>query len=118
VLRSLEHSVCDSFTCSFVLFNFRESPRFLITKGRDAEAVSVCQHIAKTNGRTCSLTIEQLEEIDAEAEDSASDADVEGGVITSRLAEVSFSHLRGLFANSAMVRLTLLTWIVYMADSW
>jgi hypothetical protein len=108
-----------------VLFNFRESPRFLITKGRDAEAVAVCHAVAATNGRTCALTLAQLQELDdaADADDagmSAEDAAARGAmaVVKDRLRALDLSHLRGLFASPRMARLTLLAWAVYMADHW
>lgn len=37
-----------------------ESPRFLIGKGKDEEAVAVVHKIAKLNKRPCSLTVEEL----------------------------------------------------------
>lgn len=37
-----------------------ESPKFLISVGRDAEAVAVVHRIAKTNGTVSSLTLEDL----------------------------------------------------------
>ncbi len=37
-----------------------ESPKFLIAKGRDADAVAVIHRIAKLNGKTTDLTVERL----------------------------------------------------------
>lgn len=37
-----------------------ESPKFLISIGRDAEAVDVVHAVAKANGTTSSLTVEHL----------------------------------------------------------
>ena len=37
-----------------------ESPRYLIGKGQDEEAVRVVQKLAKINGKTCNLSVEQL----------------------------------------------------------
>lgn len=47
----------------FFVFNFHESPRFLIGKERDEEAVAVVHEIAKFNGRPdrCILTVEDLQ---------------------------------------------------------
>ena len=37
-----------------------ESPRYLVGKGRDEEAVRVVQALARINGRSSNLTVEQL----------------------------------------------------------
>ncbi|PWN52868.1 MFS general substrate transporter [Violaceomyces palustris] len=44
----------------FFVYPIPESPKFLIAKGRDAEAIAVIQFLAKENGKTTSLTLEQL----------------------------------------------------------
>jgi hypothetical protein len=40
-----------------------ESPRFLVGKGEDEEAVQVIHKIAKINRKTSSLTVEQLRDV-------------------------------------------------------
>jgi hypothetical protein len=37
-----------------------ESPRYLVGKGQDEEAVRVVQELARINGKTSNLTVEQL----------------------------------------------------------
>ena len=44
----------------FFVFPLEESPRFLVGRGRDEEAVAVIQRIANFNGRECRLTVDQL----------------------------------------------------------
>lgn len=44
----------------FWVYPIPESPKYLIGKGRDAEALEVIRFIAKQNGKTTSLTLEQL----------------------------------------------------------
>ncbi|TRX97531.1 hypothetical protein FHL15_001809 [Xylaria flabelliformis] len=51
------------------VFRLKESPKYLICKGRDAEAVAVVQHISKKNGIPCNLTLEHLKQLTSE-EDS------------------------------------------------
>ncbi|PCH42927.1 MFS general substrate transporter [Wolfiporia cocos MD-104 SS10] len=46
----------------FFAFHLEESPRFLVGRGRDAEAVAVVQRIAAFNGCTLDLTVEHLTE--------------------------------------------------------
>ena len=44
----------------FWLYPIPESPKYLIGKGRDAEAIAVLDFIARENGRENSLTLEML----------------------------------------------------------
>ncbi|KAK7226960.1 hypothetical protein V2G26_014963 [Clonostachys chloroleuca] len=46
------------------VFKIPESPKYLISKGRDAEAVEAVNYIARYNGKPEILTIEMLQEID------------------------------------------------------
>ncbi|KAG6902105.1 hypothetical protein C0995_004285 [Termitomyces sp. Mi166 len=56
------------FIMRFVVFDLQESPKYLVAKGRDQEAIAVLEHIAKRNGKTISLTLEQLLAIDGAVE--------------------------------------------------
>ncbi|GJE88233.1 MFS general substrate transporter [Phanerochaete sordida] len=53
-----------AFFARFFLFTFYESPKFLISKGRDAEACEVIRCVAQVNGRESSIDEGELEEID------------------------------------------------------
>lgn len=46
----------------FFVFRFHESPRYLIGKGRDEEAIEVIHTIAKYNGKAdrCTITVDDL----------------------------------------------------------
>lgn len=71
----------------FVVFDLQESPKYLIAKGRDADAIKVLEHIAKRNGTTMTLTLGQLQAISNDMGDS-------GGVSTVQVikkAMTSFS---------------------------
>jgi hypothetical protein len=83
---------------------------FLITRGKDAEAVEVCAQIARFNKKEPTLMLEQLQAIDAESGEST-----KGAHIKSRF---DFSHLKRLFNGRKMATLTILTWLVYMCDYW
>lgn len=43
-----------------LVFKMEESPKFLISNGKDEEALTSLKNVASKYGRTCSLTIEQL----------------------------------------------------------
>lgn len=71
--------------------------------------------VARTNGRVSALTLEELVAID-----EASDA--ESALYAPRKPRHKWGpglgHLKALFATPRMVRLTILTWLVYCADYW
>jgi len=114
----------------FGVFSFQESPQYLLSKGRDAEAVKVLQKIAKANKRPCILTINTLEAISQESgitspttEDSG-DLMLEprgvGDAKTSVLkkARTELKRMGALFSTKYLARLTVLVWIIYAFDYW
>lgn len=70
------------FIMRFVIFDLQESSKYLIAKGRDEEAIEVrpplllcgskltlsrlqvLQHLARRNGKTITLTIEQFQAVE------------------------------------------------------
>ena len=48
------------FLLRFFVFQLYESPKFLMGRGRDAEAVEVVHKVAQYNGTTSSLTLDML----------------------------------------------------------
>ncbi|CCL98516.1 uncharacterized protein FIBRA_00515 [Fibroporia radiculosa] len=50
------------FVLRFFVFHLYESPKYLMGRGRDAEAVEVVHAVARYNGRECNLTVEMLKE--------------------------------------------------------
>ena len=78
-----------------------ESPRYLVGKGKDEEAVRVVHELARYNGKTSSLTLEHL----LVAEGKTLEAG-EGGVVPGkgalRFVSVGARHLKGLFATKRM----------------
>ncbi|KLO07040.1 MFS general substrate transporter [Schizopora paradoxa] len=97
----------------YFCFHLHESPKYLMGRGRDEEAVEVVHKVAAYNGRTSSLRLEQLLEIDGLAPESPSSAvsdDPEKG--TSRgfdtsakaaalrkMEKFNTGHVRSLFAT-------------------
>ncbi len=97
-----------SFIRLFV-FPFYESPRYLLGRGRDADAVAIVHKIAQYNGTETTLTVQDLEEAarGAEGQQSAREwrALSEGSAWTGK-------HVRALFATKKMAwSTTLLLWI-------
>lgn len=44
-----------AFFLRFVVFNFQESPKFLVHQGKDDAALKVLQHIAAFNKKKCKV---------------------------------------------------------------
>lgn len=53
------------FVFRFIVFDLQESSKYLIAQQRGVEAVQVLEHIAKRNGKTISLRVEHLLQINA-----------------------------------------------------
>jgi len=84
------------------VIRLRETPKYLLGMGKDAEMVDTLQFIATKHGRTCSLTVERLEAC---------------GVVRSAHSKSRVSlaetlvHLRGLFCTAKIGLSTLMIWL-------
>lgn len=101
------------FFLRFVCFTIFESPKYLMGRGRDEEAVSVVHEVARRNGRTTALTIEDLKACEQLAgtrtwtsttTNPVTSTSTPPPTSTSKtaalqrsLSHLSFSHLRSLF---------------------
>lgn len=104
-----------------VVFRLKESPKFLIYKGRDAEAVAVIEHIAKENGRPCNLTLADLKRLTDEDASIGSSSTAGPKQIVLTQKEKVFAELNKysvLFSGWQMARLTILVWLTYIFDFW
>ena len=57
------------FTIRYFVFNMYESPKYLMGRGRDAEAVEIVHAVAQYNGKKSTLTLEMLKEVENLAAD-------------------------------------------------
>jgi MFS family permease len=123
------------FLVRFVVFNFKESPKFLVFRERDDEAIEVLQHIAKVNKRTCELRKEDLEALEQDEITNGSSATGRAAKILAGAAILAagnegaqpstwaslkkeLSRYKLLFDGWQMTRLTLLIWLTYICDFW
>ncbi|TPX07166.1 uncharacterized protein E0L32_010869 [Thyridium curvatum] len=117
------------FALRFLVFTFRETPKFLLYRGRDADAVDTLRHMAHKNGQTCRLTLEVLESLEPSSGPGSigsgdSAAPVLGGGLNQLHAGrrdkvvLELSRYKMLFDGWPMTRLTLLTWLTYIMDYW
>ena len=103
----------------FFVFKLLESPRFLVGIGKDAEAVEVIKRLAEFNGRETRLSLEQLREVDNEAEKGQADSteigtsekgsEEEDQVISAKRTKVlsessylAWKHVKALFRTRKM----------------
>lgn len=103
------------FFARFLLFNFKESPKFLVARGRDQEAIDTLQHIAKVNQRECGVALADFEAIDAEFK-TVDDALVDR--TWKAMAWAEMARYKELFKDASMIRLTVLIWLTYAFDFW
>jgi len=112
------------FFLRFVIFNFQESPKFLLYRGKDAKAVEVLQNVAKFNKTTCTLTLEHLEALEHEHDSINSNKPILGGgakqlqITWSESLKLEGDRFKILFSNFQMARLTILVWLTYIFDYW
>ncbi|KAJ5681439.1 MFS siderochrome iron transporter 1 [Penicillium maclennaniae] len=76
----------------FMFFTIYESPKYLMGKGRNVEAVKVVHEVARRNGRASSLTLDDLNDID-----QGSRGLTAADIVRQRLEKLSLDHVRALF---------------------
>lgn len=133
------------FLVRFLVFNFRESPAYLINRGRDRRALRAIANIAKVNGRRSpQFSLEDFREVEqrcrlVRARNSAfagdvsaiTVADVDDPALVAENKRETYwqsmrrtmgefaKQLRGLkilFRNATMTRITVLLWITFICD--
>jgi len=113
-----------SFTVFFIrffCFNFLESPKFLLARGRDADAVRIVEQIAAFNRQPPpQLTLIEFEELDRQFPQQTTGAMNSKHTTLSVLAQGlnRMKNLKGLFRSRSLGYTTVLLWIVYMGDFW
>lgn len=102
------------WTARFFVFSLLESPRFLVGMGRDAEAVDVIHRIAKYNGSTSNLSIDQLSAIEKVPEEEVAEHQHRS---PKRLLSDSFllsgKHIKELFRTKKMAFSTSLLMVLW-----
>ncbi|BGP35909.1 hypothetical protein JCM10296v2_007761 [Rhodotorula toruloides] len=120
------------FFLRFVLFTFYESPKFLLAKGKDEEAINVLYKIAAFNRQPQpQLTIDDFRLLDkeySERESITSDEPLSSSprqFTTGEMAKIrvkqavgQFAHLKGFFATKRMIWVSVTLWIAYMSLFW
>lgn len=102
------------------VFTMPESPRYLLAKGRDAEAVEAVNYVARRNGKPEPLTLAMLMAIDvslgvppnphAEGRPGLSHMEI----LKENLADFKTTNYKDLFATARMARHTTIIWAIWL----
>jgi MFS family permease len=100
------------FIIRFFIFRLFESPKYLLSRGRQAEAVAVVHGIAYRNNAKTWLTSDILDAVvdDASVAHVPSQGISTTGIIKNKLATFSGDRLRPLFSNRKLGLATALIW--------
>ncbi|KAL5351858.1 hypothetical protein ACLOAV_003720 [Pseudogymnoascus australis] len=108
------------FFARYFIFRFHESPKFLLARGREQEAIDVLHKIAKFNGASApELTVEDFHEIDrATGVESNNQAVTTGakGIILRVFKNLSF--LKGIFLSRLECLTFFILGLAYIGDYW
>ena len=111
------------FVIRFFIFHLYESPKFLMGRGRDAEAVEVVHKVAAYNGTTSNLTVDMLRKAERNPPASPND-DSENprilamdtsilGALRRILREFGWDHITPLFKTRKLAWSTSLLIILW-----
>ena len=111
------------FVLRFFVFKMYESPRYLVGRGRDAEAVEVVHQVARFNGKKSSLRVEMLRALDRGEYTASGSTGEKGrgreldtsarGALARKMSVVDTSHVKALFATKKMAYSTSLLIVLW-----
>ncbi|KGQ06809.1 putative MFS-type transporter PB1E7.08c [Beauveria bassiana D1-5] len=109
------------FIVRFFVFHLLESPKFLLNKGRQNEAVAVIHGLAYRNGCKTWLTSDILDEVAAEDDQRAGSSSAQQAfrsaptksVLMTKLKGFSTDTIRPLFQNKTLGLATALVWFCW-----
>lgn len=97
------------FCCRFFFFTLYESPKFLMGRGKDEDAVRVVHEVARRNGKTTALTVADLEVFNLAGQQGI-DATA---ALKRKLEKVNLTHVRALFATPKLAWSTSLIMLIW-----
>lgn len=98
------------FIIRFAFFKIYESPKYLMSKGRDEEAVQVVHRVANKNGKETGLTVEHLKACEPQGYVARTDA---GVAVKRQLQKFDLSLIRVLFSTRKLALSTSLIMFVW-----
>ncbi|RMZ86200.1 hypothetical protein DV737_g196, partial [Chaetothyriales sp. CBS 132003] len=101
------------------IFKLPESPRFLLTKGRDMEAVEAVNYVARRNGKPEPLTLEMFTQIDLDlgvtvSPEQQGQALSKMQILKENLADFNLSNFNNLFATRKLAQHTSIIWLIWL----
>ncbi|KAH8809391.1 MFS sugar transporter-like protein [Xylogone sp. PMI_703] len=100
------------FIIRFVFFTVYESPKYLMGKGLDEQAVAVVHEVARRNGKTSNLTVEDLKACEELSGGTTQSTDA-ATAIKRNLEKVNLTHVRAVFATKKLAYSTTLIMLVW-----
>ncbi|KAI4228367.1 MAG: hypothetical protein LQ349_006561 [Xanthoria aureola] len=101
------------FTCRFFLFHLYESPKFLLSQGRQPEAVAAVHGIAYKNRKQTWLSEDVLNEIGGTVAAVEKEHLSTGEIIKRNLGKFSTERIGPLFATKKLGLMTCLIWFCW-----
>ncbi|KAF2633556.1 transporter [Macroventuria anomochaeta] len=104
------------FFLRFVCFTIYESPKFLMGKGDDAGAVTIVHEVARRNGKTSSLTLEDLQACNVLTSPTSPPAvqrTTASAAVKRNLQKLDASHVKALFATKKLAYSTSLITLIW-----
>lgn len=99
------------FVVRFGFFTIYESPKYLMGKGRDEEAVKIVHEVARRNGKPTWITVESLRA--CEPEGYARDDSTVANAVKRKLEDVKLDRVKALFRTRKLARSTSLIMAVW-----
>ncbi|KAI5296280.1 hypothetical protein KEM52_004578 [Ascosphaera acerosa] len=101
------------FFCRFVLFRLYESPKYLLAKRRQSEAVATVHAIASKNGVKTWLTSDILDEIGGTTDAAEKETGTFSEIMKRNLGKFSTQQFSPLFADRRLAIETVLLWFCW-----
>jgi hypothetical protein len=98
------------------VIRLKETPKYLVGEGRDAEVVETLQFIAKKYNRPCSLTLETMQACGVSEIEGRRGSVSAHGKKRFSFGEVGM-HVKGLFATRKMGLSTSLIWFSWVSST-
>ena len=101
------------FVCRFFFFHLYESPKFLLSRGRQADAVATVYGIAHANNRKTWLSVEVLNEVGGYPENDREVKLSTSEIFKRNLSKFSTQRIGPLFSTKRLGFMTALIWLCW-----
>lgn len=100
------------------LFKMPETPSYLLSKGRDGDAVEAVNHVARQNKKPQPLTVEMLQAIDEQLGIGMAHTRAVGlsnrEIARESLKDLNGAHYKALFATKRLGLHTAMIWLIWL----